>query len=61
MSVALLSLRNIIFIISNIVAVSSVCGKKKREDDGNEDVQTVDGCDVIGTLVRCLRGARRHK
>ena len=44
-----------------IVAVSSVCGKKKREDDGNEDVQTVDGCDVIGTLARCLRGARRHK
>ena len=50
-----------VFIISNIVAVSSVCGKKKREDDGNEDVLTVDGCDVIGTLVRCLRGAIRHK
>ena len=51
----------IIFIISNIVAVSSVCGKKKREDDGNEDVQTVDGCNVIGTLARCFRGARRNK
>jgi hypothetical protein len=41
--------------------VSSVCGKKKREDDGNEDVQTVDGCNVIGTLARCFRGARRNK
>ena len=52
----IISLRNIIFIISNIVAVkSSVYGKKKKGDDGAEDVQTVDGCDVIGTLARCLR------